>query len=145
MDASSNPKQQSLKVTKSESDNSDNVLSSTQENLAANQTTVHASENNDVTQESYQTLDDTSTLADLEGRVTAVVAKVKYEATESQARRKFEHPGRRCTSNNIIKVLLDSSSDGDLWFHEKGTPMHFLYLTRQVPLLWHKVEWELPH
>jgi len=46
-------------------------------------------------------------------------------------------PGRRCTSNNIIKVLLDSGSDGDLWFHEKGTPKHFPYLTRQVPKTWH--------
>jgi len=34
-------------------------------------------------------------------------------------------------------VLVDSSSDGDLWFDEKGTPMHFLYLTRQVPLSWY--------
>ena len=125
------------KKTRSESDNSDNVLSPTQENLAANRTTAQASESNDDTQESYQTLDDVSTLADSEGRVTAVVAKVKYEATESRARRNIEHPGRRCTSNNIIKVLLDSGSDGDLWFHEKRTPMHFPYLTRQVPLSWH--------
>jgi hypothetical protein len=41
------------------------------------------------------------------------------------------------TSNSIITVLLDSDSDGDLWFHEKGMPMHFPYLTRQVPLLLH--------
>ena len=96
------------KRTRSESDNSDNILSPTQENLAANQTTAQASESNDDTQESYQTLDDVSALADSEGRVTAVVAKVKYEATKSQACRKIEHPGRRCTSDNIIKVLLDS-------------------------------------
>ena len=83
MDARSDPKQQSPKKTKSESDNSDNVLSPTQENLAADRTTVQASESNDDTQESYQTLDDASALADSEGRVTAVVAKVKYEATES--------------------------------------------------------------
>ncbi len=68
--------------------NSDNVLSSTQENLAANRTTAQASENNDDTHESYQILDDESALADSEGCVTAVVAKVKYEATESRARRK---------------------------------------------------------
>ncbi len=37
----------------------------------------------------------------------------------------------------MIKILLDSGSDGDLWFNEKGTPMHFPYLTRQVPLSWH--------
>jgi hypothetical protein len=53
------------------------------------------------------------------------VAKVKYKATENLARWAPEHPGRHCTSNNIITVLLDSGSDGDLWFHEKGTPMHF--------------------
>ena len=140
MDARSDPKQQSLKMTRPESDNlinSNDVLSPTQENLAANRTTAQASENNDDTQESYQTLDDASALADSEGRVTAVVAKVKYEATKSQARRKIEHPDRHCTSNKIIKVLLDSGSDGDLWFHEKGTPMHFPYLARQVPLSWH--------
>jgi hypothetical protein len=75
MDARSDPRQQSLKMTKSESDNlinSNHILSPTQENLAANQTTSQASENNDVTQESDQTLDDASTLADLEGCVTAV-------------------------------------------------------------------------
>ena len=83
MDVRNNPKQQSQKKTRSESDNSDNVLSPTQENLAANRTTAQASESNDDTQESYQTLDDVSALADSEGRVTAVVAKVTYEATES--------------------------------------------------------------
>jgi hypothetical protein len=83
MDARSDPKQQSHKMTTLESDNSDNVLSPTQENLAANRTTAQASENNDDTQKSYQTLDDVSALADSEGRVTALVAKVKYEATKS--------------------------------------------------------------
>ncbi len=128
------------KKTKSElinSDTSDQVLSPTQVNLAANHLPAQARKSNNITQESYQTLDDASTLPDSEGRVTAVVAKVKYEATESQARRKSEHPGRHCTSDNIIKVLLDSGSDGDLMFHEKGAPMHFPYLTRQVPLSWH--------
>ena len=37
-----------------------------------------------------------------------------------------------CPSNTVIKVLLDSVSDGDLMFHEKGTPLHFPYLTKQV-------------
>ncbi len=102
------------KKTRSESDNSDNILSPTPENLAANRTTVQANESNDDTQGSYQTLDDASALSDSEGRVTAVVAKVKYRATKSQARRKIKHPGRHCTSDNIIKVILDSGSDGDL-------------------------------
>jgi hypothetical protein len=38
----------------------------------------------------------------------------------------------------VIKVLLDSGSDGNLMFHKKGTPMHFPYLTWQVPNSWHK-------
>ncbi len=83
MDARNNPKQQSQKKTRSESDNSNNILSPTRENLPANWTTAQASESNDDTQESYQTLDDVSALADSEGRVTAVVANVKYEATKS--------------------------------------------------------------
>ena len=62
---------------------------------------------------------------------------MKYKATENLARWAPEHPDRHCTSNNIITVLLDSGSDGDLWFHEKGTPQHFPYLTRQIPLLLH--------
>ena len=73
-----------------------------------------------------------------EGRVTAVVAKEKYHtATKNQAKQKFKHSAWSCPRNTIIKVLLDSGSDGDLMFHEKGTHMHFPYLTRQVSLLWH--------
>ena len=73
-----------------------------------------------------------------EGRVTAVVAKARYQkATESQTKQRFEHSARSHPSNAVIKVLLDSGSDGDLMFHEKGTPMHFPYLTRQVPNSWH--------
>ena len=83
MDTRNDPKQQSLKRTKSESDKSDNIPSPTQEKLAANRTIVQASTSNDDTQESHQTLDDASALSDSEGRVTAVVAKVKYEATKS--------------------------------------------------------------
>ena len=73
-----------------------------------------------------------------EGGVTVVVAKARYHrATENQTKQKFEHSARSRPSNTVIKVLLDSGSDGDLMFHEKGTPMHFPYLTRQVPNSWH--------
>ena len=41
------------------------------------------------------------------------------------------------TSNTVIKILLDSGSDGDLLFHEKEIERHFPYLTRQVPKSWH--------
>ena len=60
-----------------------------------------------------------------EGRVTAVVAKERYhKATKNQAKQKIEHSDRSHTSNTIIKVILDSGSEGDLMFHEKGMLMH---------------------
>jgi hypothetical protein len=72
-----------------------------------------------------------------EGRVTAVVAKARYQkATQNQAKQRVEHSARSRLSNAVIKILLDSGSDGYLMFHEKG-PMHFPYLTRQVPNSWH--------
>ena len=62
-----------------------------------------------------------------EGRVTAVVAKVKYQqATENQAKQKIKHSARCRPSNEVIQVLLDSGSDGDLMFHENGTPIFSL-------------------
>ena len=73
-----------------------------------------------------------------EGRVTAVVAKVKYQqATENQAKQKIEQSARCRPSNKVIQVLLDSGSDGDLMFHEKRTSMQFPYLMRQVPNSWY--------
>ena len=44
---------------------------------------------------------------------------------------------KKASKRKISRVLLDSGSDGDLLFHEKGTPKHFPYLTRQVPKTWH--------
>ena len=44
---------------------------------------------------------------------------------------------KRSPNKKLIRVLLDSGSDGDLLFHEKGKPKHFPYLTRQVPCSWH--------
>ena len=73
-----------------------------------------------------------------EGGVTAVVARARYHrATKNQTKQRFEHSARSCPSNTVIKILLDSGSDGDLMFHEKGTPMHFPYMARQVPNSWH--------
>ena len=71
------------------------------------------------------------------GQVTVVVAKVRYEAAKNQAHRRSEQPSWHCSSDQILRVLLDSGSDGDLMFHEKGMIMHFPYLTRQVPISWH--------
>ena len=62
----------------------------------------------------------------------------------SDRRRTTHHDSQRAsTSNNkitrkkVIRVLLDSGSDGDLWFHKKGTTKHFPYSTRQVSKSWH--------
>ncbi len=65
------------------------------------------------------------------GKVTAVVAVAKYSLT------RHHKSIKKATKEKIIQVLLDSGSDGDLLFHEKGTPKHFPYLTRQVPCSWH--------
>jgi hypothetical protein len=64
-------------------------------------------------------------------KVTAVVAQLvktkKQKGTISTSK----------NSNKIIRVLLDSGSDGDLWFHQKGTPRCFSLLKRQMPKSWH--------
>ena len=46
-----------------------------------------------------------------EGRVTTVVAKARYKATENPARKNIEHSTGRRTSNTVIRILLDSGSD----------------------------------
>ena len=58
-----------------------------------------------------------------EGRVTAAVAKVKYQqATKNQAKQRVKHSVRCRPSNEVIQVLLDSGSDGDLMFMRKECP-----------------------
>ena len=48
-----------------------------------------------------------------EGRVTAVVVKVKYQqATKNQAKQRVEHSARCCPSNTVIKILPDNGSGG---------------------------------
>ncbi len=61
-----------------------------------------------------------------EGTVTAVVEQARYhKVTENRAKLRFEYSAGSCPSNTVIKIPLDSGSDGDLMFDEKGTPMHF--------------------
>jgi hypothetical protein len=67
--------------------------------------------------------------------VTAVLAVQKL-ATGSQSLTKLKHLSRS-RKNNFLRVLLDTGSDGDLMFHEKGTTKRFPYLTRQVSKSWH--------
>ncbi len=56
-------------------------------------------------------------------------------ATEGQTSRVNKQPLKGCTSNKI-NALLDSGSDGDLFFLPKGDKP-FPYLARQVPQSWH--------
>ncbi len=49
---------------------------------------------------------------------------------------KLKHLSRSHKSN-ILRVLLDTGSDGELMFHKKGTTKCFPYLNRQVPKSWH--------
>ena len=80
--------------------NSDKVASPTQKHLTTKQNTSKVSETTVPTKESFQTPEAMTDLPESEGNVTAVVAKVKYTATEGQTCRKNEHPDRCCTSNN---------------------------------------------
>ena len=66
-----------------------------------------------------------SPLTGKEGRVTTVVAKARHRTTENPARKNIEHSTGRRTSNTVINILLDSGSDDDLLFHEKGTENTF--------------------
>jgi hypothetical protein len=66
--------------------------------------------------------------------VMALIALVK-PVTESQSSRAHKQPQRSCPSNKI-KVLLDSGSNGDLYFLPKGIDKSFPYLTRQAPKSW---------
>ena len=65
----------------------------------------------------------------------AVVA-IMEAATENSSSKRPQIPLMSCPSNKI-PVLLDTGSNGDLFFHEKGKPKPFPYLTRQVPKSWH--------
>ncbi len=66
--------------------------------------------------------------------VTTVIA-IMEPATESQSSKAYKQPLRSHPSNKI-RVLLDSGSDGDLYFLPKGKDKSFPYLTRQVPKSW---------
>ena len=92
--------------------------------------------------EEYNSVLDTSshTEAELdtnddEVQVTAIVARLIHSAGRTASTR-GKHLSKS-HKNNLIRVLLDSGSDGDLWFQEKGTPKCFLYLARQVSKSWH--------
>ena len=72
-----------------------------------------------------------------------MAAKVRYKVTKNWTHRSSEQPGRHCSSDQILRVLLDSGSDGDLMFHEKGLIMHIPYLTRQMSISWNMLNGSL--
>ena len=118
-------------------------------NYSSNSTDTSSCEDSD----DSSTASDTSSNADIDGKaktdnknsatgVTALIAKLVNKA-DSQSSSGLKHQSKSLKSN-LIRVLLDSGSDGDLWFQEKGTKPRFPYLTRQVPKSWH-TSWELPN
>lgn len=56
-------------------------------------------------------------------------SKSKYKKNQTSS--------KKVNKPKLIRVLLDSGSDGDLMFHKKGTPKCFPYSARLVPKSWH--------
>jgi hypothetical protein len=73
-----------------------------------------------------------------EGRTTAIVAVMR-------ARPKHSHH-RQCSNKHykqkLVRVLLDSGSDGDLIFVDKDKPMLLPSSKRLVPQSWN-IKWEV--
>ena len=53
------------------------------------------------------------------------------------AEKKNHRSSKKVPMKKLVRVLLDSGSDGDLLFHAEGAAKHFPYSTRQVPKPWH--------
>jgi hypothetical protein len=83
-------------------------------------------------------MDDSSSVEDQ--KVTAVVAVI--DTSTEDPTNGIEHSRRcRCTKKLLftkkIRVLLDTGSDGDIWFHRKGATKRFPYTERQVVKSYH--------
>jgi len=67
--------------------------------------------------------------------VTAVIAIIdtatKYQASGYEHSKRCHHSSKLLFTKKI-RVLLDSGSDGDIWFHQKGTTKCSLYTKRQM-------------
>ena len=70
----------------------------------------------------------------IEGTLMGLIA-IMEPATESQSSRTYKQP-LRSHPNNKIKVLLDSESNRDHYFLQKGKDNSFPYLTGQEPKSW---------
>jgi hypothetical protein len=86
---------------------------------------------------SHSDIDEASVAEQNDLKVTYTVAEL-LPVAENQSKPGFKrrstwsHQSNKSQSKKVIKVMMDSGSDGDLLFHEKGTFKHFSYLTRQV-------------
>ncbi len=67
-----------------------------------------------------------------EGKTTAVVAVMKGNSKHGYHR----HRSNKHYKKQIVRVLLDSGSDRDLVFVNKGKPMLLPYSKRLVPQSW---------
>ncbi len=67
-----------------------------------------------------------------EGSTTAVIAVMRGNPKDGYTR---QHSNKHC-KQKIVRVLLDSGSDGDLIFVNKDKPMLLPYSKRLVPQLW---------
>jgi hypothetical protein len=52
---------------------------------------------------------------------------------------------KKSPMKKLVRVLLDTGSDGDLLIHEKVTTKQFPYLTRQVPKVMAHIKWDFPN
>ena len=82
--------------------------------------------------------DDTSSVE--AQKVTAVVAVIDTSTEDPDFG--IEHSKRCRRTKKLlftkkIRVLLDSGSDGDIWFHRKGATKRFPYTERQVVKSYH--------
>ncbi len=68
----------------------------------------------------------------LEGNTTAVVAVMRGNPRDGYSR----HCSSKHCKQTIVRVLLDSGSNGDLIFVNKDIPMLLPYLKRLVPQSW---------
>ena len=76
--------------------------------------------------------------------MTAIVATVrsgpelrpKVQANKNKYSKPKTSTKTKSPKGRIIRILLDSGSNGDLLFHKKGTEKAFPYLIRQDPKVW---------
>ena len=87
-------------------------------------------------------VDDDHIDIDKDLKVTWTVAEI-LPVAENQTKPGFKrrstwsHNSNKSRCKKVTRVLFDSGSDGDILFHEKGTPKHFSTLRRQVLVKWH--------